>query len=195
MRKILVTGFEPFSPSTLNPSGEIIKALQAPDLVTEILPVVFGKATLRVVELIELHEPYAVLCLGQAAGRYDVTPERVAVNFKDAPIADNEGNVPRAQRIIDGAPDGYFSTLPIELMVEEMKKQGIPASISLSAGTFVCNDLFYAIQHFLKGSEVRSGFMHVPLMDEQRHEFPNVPTMPLKQLIASVEAVLNVLRI
>ena len=195
MSKILVTGFEPFATSSLNPSGEIVKALIGDDLVTAILPVVFGQASAQLRELIDLHKPSAVLCLGQAEGRSQMTPERIAINLDNARIADNAGNQPLEQRVIADGPDGHFSTLPIEKMVASMKAAGIPASISLSAGTFVCNHIFYVLQEYLKDSSVKSGFMHVPLMDEQRKEYPTLPTMPIRQMVAGVEIALNVLRV
>ena len=195
MSKILVTGFEAFDKSALNPSAEIVKALKGHDLVTAILPVVFGQASSKLKELIELHKPTAVLCLGLAVGRSEITPERIAINLDDARIADNEGNQPLGQRIIAYGPDGHFSTLPIEKMVASMKAAGIPASISLSAGTFVCNHIFYVLQDYLKESNIPSGFMHVPLMDEQRKEFANLPTMPIRQMIAGVEIALDELRV
>jgi pyroglutamyl-peptidase len=195
MTKILVSGFEPFATSSLNPSSEIVKALKGDDLVSAILPVVFGQASSQLKELIDLHKPTAVLCLGQAEGRSAMTPERIAINLDDARIPDNAGNQPKEQKIIANGADGYFSTLPIEQIVTSMKAAGIPASISLSAGTFVCNHIFYVLQDYLKDSSITSGFMHVPLMDEQRKEFPTLPTMPIKQMIAGVEIALNVLRV
>jgi pyroglutamyl-peptidase len=195
MSKILVTGFEAFDKSTLNPSAEIVKALKGDDLVTAILPVVFGQASAQLRELIDLHKPSAVLCLGLAVGRSEITPERIAINLENARIADNAGNQPLEQRIMADGPDGHFSTLPLEKMVASMKAAGIPASISLSAGTFVCNHIFYVLQDYLKDSSIKSGFMHVPLMDEQRKEYPNLPTMPIRQMIAGVEIALDVLRV
>jgi pyroglutamyl-peptidase len=195
MSKILVTGFEAFDKSSLNPSGEIVKALKGDDLVSAILPVVFGQASSQLKELIDLHKPSAVLCLGQAEGRSAMTPERIAINLDEARIPDNAGNQPKEQKIIADSADGFFSTLPIEQMVTSMKAAGIPASISLSAGTFVCNHIFYVMQDYLKDSSIKSGFMHVPLMDEQRKEYPNLPTMPIRQMIAGVEIALNVLRV
>ena len=195
MSKILITGFEAFDKSALNPSAEIVKALKGDDLVTAILPVVFGQASSKLKELIELHKPTAVLCLGLAVGRSEITPERIAINLDNARIADNAGNQPLEQRIIADGPDGHFSTLPIEKMVTSMKAAGIPASISLSAGTFVCNHIFYVLQDYLKESNLPSGFMHVPLMDEQRKEFPTLPTMPIRQMVAGVQISLDVLRV
>ena len=195
MSKILVTGFEAFDKSALNPSAEIVKALKGDDLVTAILPVVFGQASSKLKELIELHKPTAVLCLGLAVGRSEITPERIAINLDDARIADNAGNQPLEQKIMADGPDGHFSTIPIEKMVTSMKAAGIPASISLSAGTFVCNHIFYVLQDYLKNSSFKSGFMHVPLMDEQRKEFPTLPTMPIRQMVAGVQISLDVLRV
>ena len=195
MSKILVTGFEAFDKSALNPSAEIIKALKGDDLVTAILPVVFGQASAQLRDLIDLHKPSAVLCLGQAEGRSVMTPERIAINLDDARIADNAGNQPLEQRVMADGPDGHFSTLPIEKMVASMKAAGIPASISLSAGTFVCNHIFYVLQDYLKDSSVKSGFMHVPLMDEQRKEYPTLPTMPIRQMVAGVQISLDLLRV
>ena len=195
MSKILVTGFEAFDKSALNPSGEIVKALKGDDLVTAILPVVFGQASGQLRELIDLHKPSAVVCLGQAEGRSEMTPERIAINLDNARIADNAGNQPLEQKISADGPDGYFSTLPIEKMVTSMKAAGIPASISLSAGTFVCNHIFYVLQDYLKDSSIKSGFMHVPLMDEQRRDYPTLPTMPIRQMVAGAEIALNVLRV
>ena len=195
MSKILVTGFEPFATSPLNPSGEIVKVLKGDDLVTAILPVVFGQASAQLRDLIDLHKPSAVLCLGQAEGRSVMTPERIAINLDDARIADNAGNQPLEQRVMADGPDGHFSTLPIEKMVASMKAAGIPASISLSAGTFVCNHIFYVLQDYLKDSSIKSGFMHVPLMDEQRREFPTLPTMPIRQMVTGVQISLDVLRV
>ena len=195
MSTILVTGFEPFATSSLNPSGEIVKALIGDDLVTATLPVVFGQASAQLRELLDLHKPTAVLCLGQAEGRSMMTPERIAINLDDARIADNAGNQPKEQRIVTNGADGHFSTLPIEQMVTSMKAAGIPASISLSAGTFVCNHIFYVLQDYLKDSSVASRFMHVPLMDEQRREYPTLPTMPIRQMIAGVQISLDLLRV
>lgn len=191
--KILLTGFEPFGNSSLNPSGEIVKAIKAENIIGEILPVVFGQSSQMLKDLISLHKPDVVVCLGQAEGRHAITPERVAVNLDDARFADNAGDMPADQLIIDGGPDAYFSTLPVKEMVEAMKSAGVPAAVSMSAGTFVCNHLFYALQHHLAGSTVRSGFIHVPLMDEQRFEFSGLPSMPLAQMVAGVQACLKLL--
>jgi len=191
--KILLTGFEPFGNSSLNPSGEIVKAIEADSIIGAILPAVFGQSAQMLKDLINLHKPDAVLCLGQAEGRHAMTPERVAINLDDARIPDNAGNMPSEQSIIDGGAAAYFSTLPVKEMVIAMKAAGVPAAVSLSAGTFVCNHLFYSMQHQLQGNAIKSGFMHVPLMDQQRIEFSGLPSMPLGQMVAGVQACLKTL--
>jgi len=191
--RVLLTGFEPFGNSSLNPSGEIVKAIRAINIVSAILPVVFGDSVQALKELIDQHKPDVVLCLGQAEGRHAMTPERVGINLDDARMADNSGALRVEQVIVEGGPDAYFSTLPVKAMVEAMKAAGVPAAVSYSSGTFVCNHIFYSLQHHLKGSAVKSGFMHVPLMDQQRVEFAGLPTMPLAQMVAGVQAALKVI--
>jgi pyroglutamyl-peptidase len=193
MAKVLLTGFEPFGNSSLNPSGEIVKAIKAENIVSSVLPVVFGQSAQLLKDLVDHHKPDVVLCLGQAEGRHAMTPERIAINIDDARMADNSGVLISERAIIEGGPDAYFSTLPVKAMVEAMKAAGVPAALSFSAGTFVCNHIFYSLQHHLKASAFKSGFMHVPLMDQQRVEFAGLPTMPLGQMIAGVQAALKVI--
>ena len=141
--------------------------------------------------LIAQHNPDVVICLGQAEGRTAITPEKVAINLDDARLADNEGVMRNDVKIMDDGPDAYFSTLPLNTMVDAIKAQGIPAAVSLSAGAFLCNHVFYVAQNKFAGSNVRSGFVHVPLMDSQAPEFPGLPTMPLDQMVTAVKAILN----
>ena len=193
MTTILLTGFEPFGTATSNPSGEIVKQINGENIVTAILPVAYAQSAERLLSLIEQHNPDVVICLGQAEGRTHVTPEKVAINLDDARLADNEGVLRSDMKILENAPDAYFSTLPIKDMVEAIKSQGIPAAVSLSAGAFLCNHVFYVAQNKFAGSNVRSGFVHVPLMDSQAPEFPGLPTMPLDQMVIAVRAMLEVL--
>ena len=193
MTTILLTGFEPFGTATSNPSGEIVKQISGDNIVTAILPVAYAQSAERLLSLIEQHNPDVVICLGQAEGRTQITPEKVAINLDDARLADNEGVLRNDVKIIEHGPDAYFSTLPVKEMVEAMKAQGIPAAISLSAGAFLCNHVFYVAQNKFAGSNVRSGFVHVPLMDSQAPEFPGLPTMPLDQMVIAVRAMLEVL--
>ena len=193
MTTILLTGFEPFGTATSNPSGEIVKQISGDNIVTAILPVAYAQSAERLLSLIDQHNPDVVICLGQAEGRTQITPEKVAINLDDARLADNEGVLRNDVKIIEHGPDAYFSTLPVKDMVEAVKTQGIPAAVSLSAGAFLCNHVFYVAQNKFAGSNVRSGFVHVPLMDSQAPEFPGLPTMPLDQMVIAVRAMLEVL--
>ena len=193
MTTILLTGFEPFGTATSNPSGEIVKQISGENIVTAILPVAYAQSAGQLLSLIEQHNPDVVICLGQAEGRTHITPEKVAINLDDARLADNEGVLRSDVKILEDGPDAYFSTLPVKDMVEAMKAQGIPAALSLSAGAFLCNHVFYVAQNKFAGTKVRSGFVHVPLMDSQGPEFPGLPTMPLDQMVTAVRAMLEVL--
>ena len=193
MNKVLLTGFEPFGTATSNPSGEIVKQISGDNIVTAILPVAYAQSAEALLGLIEHHKPDVVICLGQAEGRTQITPERIAINLDDARLADNEGVERSDVKILDNGPDAYFTTLPINKMVEAIKAAGVPASVSLSAGAFLCNHVFYVAQNKFAGTKVRSGFVHVPLMDEQAGEFPGLPTMPLDQMVKAVRAMLEVL--
>lgn len=192
MKKILLTGFEPFGKATLNPSGEVVKAIKADNVVTAILPVVYAKSAEVLLSLIHEHKPDVVICLGQAEGRKEITPEKVAINLDDARIADNEGVLRNDLPIVESGPDAYFSTLPVKEMAEASKAAGVPASVSLSAGAFLCNHVFYFARHQLRDSQVLSGFIHLPLMDEQAPDFPGLPTMSLDQMIQGIKAMVKV---
>ena len=191
--RILITGFEPFGKATLNPSGEIVKQISGDNIVTAILPVTYAQSAERLLALIAEHNPDVVICLGQAEGRTQITPEKVAINLDDARLPDNAGVQRSDVKILDNGPDAYFTTLPINKMVEAIKAAGVPASVSLSAGAFLCNHVFYVAQNKFAGNKVRSGFVHVPLMDSQAPEFPGLPTMPLDQMVTAVRAMLEVL--
>jgi pyroglutamyl-peptidase len=191
MTTVLLTGFEPFGTATSNPSGEIVKQISGDNIITAILPVAYTQSADRLLALIAEHNPDVVICLGQAEGRTAITPEKVAINLDDARLADNEGVLRSDVKILDKGPDAYFSTLPVKEMVEAIKAQGIPSSVSFSAGAFLCNHVFYVAQNKFAGTNVRSGFVHVPLMDSQAPEFPGLPTMPLVQMVIAVKAILN----
>ena len=193
MTKVLLTGFEPFGKATLNPSGEIVKRISGDNIVTAILPVAYAQSGEALLALIEHHNPDVVISLGQAEGRTQITPERIAINLDDARLADNEGVTRIDEPILEDGPVAYESTLPIKELVSAITAAGIPAAVSLSAGAFLCNHIFYVAQNRLKGTKVRSGFVHVPLMDEQAGEFPGLPTMPLEQMVKAVRTMLEVL--
>lgn len=193
----LITGFEPFNGAALNPSQEVVTQLSSRDfndlhLVTAILPCVFSKASAELIELIKRNNPDVVISLGQAEGRTHISPEKIAINFDDARIADNAGEKRQNVPIIAGAPDGYFSTLPIDEIVKEISTAGLPAQKSLSAGAFLCNNVFYAMQHYLQGTEVKSGFIHLPLMNEQKEDFPNQPTLELTDMTSAISIAIRV---
>lgn len=168
---VLLTGFEPFGGADANESWEAVRRavpmLREAGVTVEAreLPVVFGRAGELLARAIEELEPTVVVATGLAAGRRAVTPERVAVNIRDARIADNDGSSPVDEPCVEDGPVGFFSTLPIKAMVQACREElDLPAAVSQTAGTFVCNDVFYLLQHLLAGSATtpRSGFIHVP---------------------------------
>ena len=191
--RILLTGFEPFGKATLNPSSEIVKQISGENIVTAILPVAYAQSAERLLQLIAEHNPDVVICLGQAEGRTQITPERIAINLDDARLADNEGVMRNEMPIVLDGPVAYESTLPVKEIVKAINNAGVPAAVSLSAGAFLCNHVFYVAQDHFKGTKVRSGFVHVPLMDEQAGEFSGLPTMPLDQMVKALRAMLEVL--
>ena len=193
MTTVLLTGFEPFGTATSNPSGEIVKQISGNNIVTAILPVAYTQSAERLLALITEHNPDVVICLGQAEGRTQITPEKVAINLDDARLADNEGVLRNDVKILESGPDAYFSTLPVKEIVEAIKVKGVPAAVSLSAGAFLCNHIFYIAQNKFAGTNVRSGFVHVPLMESQATEFPGMPTLPLDQMVIAVRAMLEVI--
>lgn len=197
MKRVLLTGFEPFAGASLNPSEQIVNALkgrqiEGVELHTAVLPVVFTESSELLRHLIKLHNPDVVICLGQAEGRSEISFERVAINLDDARLADNAGRTVTDQPIVEGGPEAKFTTLPVKQMVSAVRAEGIAAGLSTTAGTFVCNHIFYAMQHELAETSVRSGFIHVPLMPEQASEFEGLPTMPLDQQVRGIEVAIRV---
>ena len=173
MKPILVTGFEPFGGERINPSAEVARALHgraiggAP-VIGIVLPCVFGASIVALRSALVSHRPQLVLALGQAAGRAGFTLERIAINLDDARIADNAGQQPIDCPVEARGPAARFTTLPIKAMVAALRAAGHEASVSNSAGTFVCNHVFYGLQHATKRRRgMRSGFMHLPLLPEQ----------------------------
>lgn len=200
---VLVTGFEPFGGMPMNPSGAVAQALHgrvlqaagaSAQVVGVVLPCVFGQALHALEDVLAAHRPRIVLALGQADGRTDLSVERVAINVDDARIPDNAGAQPVDRPVVAGAPAAYFSTLPIKAIVAALKAAGHPASVSQTAGTFVCNHVFYGLQHRMAGSGVRSGFMHVPLLPQQAAGVAGVspPSLPLALQVEAVWLALQV---
>ena len=196
-RKVLLTGFEPFGGASFNPSGAVVEVIAEHgvdgfEIVTAILPVEFKRSAAMLIELISTNKPDLVISLGQAEGRDFIGPEQVAINLADARIADNAGVKLENQPINTGAADGYFSTLPIRAIVDAISALGISAKISYSAGAFICNEIFFTAQSFLQGSNVISGFIHLPLAPNQSAEFPGLPTMPLTDQVAAIRVAIQV---
>jgi pyroglutamyl-peptidase len=194
----LLTGFEPFGGEPINPSWEVARALEGERIgealvVARRLPCCFGDAAARLRHLLDELQPRWVLALGQAAGRADFSIERIAINIDDARIADNAGAQPVDVPVVQGGPAAFFATLPIKAMVAGLREAGLPASISQTAGTFVCNHVFYALMHALQGrTGVRGGFMHLPLLPEQAARQSGQPSMPLATMIDGVRLAIRV---
>jgi len=199
--KLLITGFEPFGGETINPAYEAVKTLEDKIMNTEIIkreiPTVFNKSIEVLENLIENEKPDIVICVGQAGGRYDISLERVAINIDDARIKDNEGNQPVDIKIFEDGENAYFTSLPIKRMVKKIREAGIPASISNTAGTFVCNHIMYGLLYLIdkKYPNIRGGFIHVPYLPEQVISKRNMPNMSIenirKGLRFAVEVVLE----
>lgn len=192
MKKLLITGFDSFGGQALNPSWEAVKRL--PDVIGEYelcklqIPTLYARAPQLVLEKAgELH-PDVILSVGQAGGRDAVTPERIAVNIRDARIPDNGGTLHSGDPIIPGGPAAYFAALPVETMRDAIRAAGIPAAVSNTAGTYVCNDMMYSVLHRYAGTALRAGFIHVPYLPEQGE-----PNLPLERTVAALTAAIRVL--
>lgn len=191
MNKVLLTGFEPFGDDAINPSAEIARDLHGVvirnhEVVGALLPCVFRKAIADVKRLMSRHDPVLVIALGVAGGRAEITPERVAINVDDARIPDNAGAQPVDRAIAARGPAAYWSTLPIKAIVGELKRAGVPAAVSQTAGTFVCNHVFYGLMHELARtrSRARGGFIHVPHLPQQTQK--GRPAMPFDQMVTGI---------
>jgi pyroglutamyl-peptidase len=197
---VLLTGFEPFGGEATNPSWEIARALdgwicEGRVVRSALLPCVFGEALAALDDAIDAHRPELVLCLGQAGGRAELSIERVAVNVDDARIPDNRGRQPIDAAIVAGGPAAYFSTLPIKAIARDLRAAGIAGAVSNTAGTFVCNHVFYALMHRLATrpalAHVRGGFVHVPYTPDQVAGRPGVPAMALAIQIDGIRQALR----
>jgi pyroglutamyl-peptidase len=191
--KILITGFQPFGGEKVNPSYEAVKLLPdsiaGAEVIKADLSVVFGLAIEELDALIARHDPDVVLCTGQAGGRTHMSVERIAINCDDGRIPDNAGYQPKGVPTVEGGPAAYFATVPIKAMVAAMKTAGVPAEVSNTAGTYVCNHIMYGCLHLLatKYSQKRGGFIHVPYIPEQVLEKKNTASMPLELIAKGFE--------
>lgn len=187
---VLVTGFDPFGGSATNPSWHAVHALNGRTIagcqvVGAEVPTVFGASLQRLEQLMRQHQPQLVLCTGQAGGRAAISLERVAINVNDARIPDNAGAQPVDTAIVAGGPAAYFTTLPIKAMLQALLRDGINAEVSQTAGTFVCNHIFYGLMHLLARPEwagTRGGLVHVPWLPEQGQ-----PSMRLDEIVRGLE--------
>ena len=195
---ILLTSFCPFGGDLLNASLEVMEALPneiAGIALTKLcLPVSFQAAADLAIDAAERLRPNAIVCLGQAGGRDCITPERVAVNLMDAAIPDSDGFQPADLPVAPNAPAAYFSTLPVKIMVEEMQKIGVPARLSDTAGTYVCNSLMYSLLHWAhtRGLSVPCGFIHLPYLEEQQRA-EGTPALKKEAAVSGIVACLRAL--
>ena len=192
MKKLLITGFDPFGGETINPSWEAVKLL--PEVIGEYevhkmeIPTVVALAAKIVLEKAEEVHPDVILCIGQAGGRSAVTPERIGINIRSARLPDNAGNQPVEQTIVPDGPDGIFSTVPVAKMAQAIQDAGLLGAVSNSAGTIDCNDTLYLLLHHYAGTDVRVGFIHVPYLPQQ-----GTPNMPLEQIVQALTAAISAL--
>lgn len=196
MMKILVTGFDPFGGEKINPALETIKRLPDTILGAQIIkleiPTVVGKSLAKIKEAVEKENPDVVLSIGQAGGRSEITVERIGINIDDCRIPDNEGNQPIDEPVVKGGPAAYFVTVPIKAIVENIKAHNIPASISNTAGTFICNHVCYGVAHLAAqktaaGKPMKSGFIHIPFLPEQVIGKPALtPSMSLETIVSGI---------
>lgn len=202
---VLLAGFTPFDGQSVNPGWEAVATLDGLVgtgymIASRKLPCAFGASLDALTDAIEQVTPSLVIVVGQAGGRADISIERVAINIDDAPIADSLGAVPIDQVIAADGPAGYFSSLPVKAIVHKLRESGIPASVSSSAGTFVCNHVFYGLMHFLSTRNgrytARAGFIHIPYLPSQAAARPGAPSMALDTVVrglrCAIEAALTV---
>ena len=195
MKKLLITGFDPFGGEQVNPSWEAVSRL--PEQIGEYfltklqIPTVYGEAAKQILAVAEELCPDVILCIGQAGGREGITPEVVAINLREARIPDNAGNQPVALPVVENGPAAYFTTVPVREMVAAVTKVGIPSSLSYSAGAFVCNDVLYSLLHHYDETSTLIGFIHVPFLPVQVKE--NTPSLPLDAIIKALTEAIRVL--
>lgn len=191
--KLLITGFDPFGNENINPAWEAVKLLPSKIEDVEVIklqiPTVFKKSINTILEGVKEHKPDVIICVGQAGGRYDLTIERVAINLDDARIKDNEDNQPIDEPIYTDGQDAYFTSLPLKAMVKEIQNNNIPASISNTAGTYVCNHVMYGVLYYIEKDAIakKGGFIHVPFIPQQVLDKKNMPSMDLKTIVKGLE--------
>jgi len=197
-RTVLLTGFEPFNGAAINPSWEAARALDGWSgpgftVVARQLPCVFGTAVDVLREAMAGVKPDIVIAVGQAGGRSEISLERVAINVDDASIRDNAGNQPVDMPVAADGPTAYFTTLPVKAIVKALRLRGFPSGVSQTAGTFVCNHVFYGLMHQTVGQPVKAGFIHVPFLPEQAADRPErPPSMALRDIVDALRIAVEV---
>ena len=195
--RVLITGFDKFGSESINPSNLCVNSL--PDVIDNIeikkvtLPTVFKDSSRVLEENIKSFSPNIIICVGQAGGRSKITPERIAINIDDARIPDNIGNSPIDEAIRKDGENAYFSSLPIKAIVDELNKNNIPSAISNTAGTFVCNHIMYEALYLTskKYLNIKAGFIHIPYIEEQIKNKPNMPYMKKEYIITALELIIK----
>ncbi|MBI3197552.1 MAG: pyroglutamyl-peptidase I [Rhodospirillales bacterium] len=195
--KALVTGFDAFGGEAVNPSslavGRLRKRVGGIVVHTAELPTSYAHSANVLRAAIEKARPDIVLCVGQAGGRTELCLERVAINVQDARIRDNDGKQPIDRPVVKDGPAAHFATLPIKACVAEMRKAGLPAAVSNTAGTFVCNHIFYALMEIAAGHPIpMRGFLHIPYVPEQAARLGGAPSMALDDIVRGIEIILEV---
>lgn len=195
-RTVLLTGFDPFGGDTINPSWEAVSRLHGETIAgrcvaAEQLPTTFAGAPRALRAALRRHVPELVLCVGQAGGRAALSLERVAINVNDARIPDNAGAQPVDTPVVARGPAAYFTTLPIKAMHADLRAAGIPAEISQTAGTFVCNQVFYVLMHAFAGTRVRGGFVHIPFLPQQVATMPGVASLDLDTVVSGLRVCID----
>ncbi|MCL1950569.1 MAG: pyroglutamyl-peptidase I [Turicibacter sp.] len=197
MKKVLITGFDPFGGEAVNPA--LISVMQLPDriegvkIIKKEIPTVFDKSIARLEEYLLAEAPDAVICVGQAGGRPNITVERIAINQDDARIPDNEGNQFIDRTIVPDGPAAYFSTLPIKAIARDLNAAGVPGAVSNTAGTFVCNHIMYGALHFAatKSPGLKAGFVHIPYLPQQVTDKPTMPSMSEGDIIKGLTEIIR----
>lgn len=196
-KTVLLTGFEPFNKETINPAWEAVRALagwEGEGFIVEVrqLPCVFGHAQEVLKDAIGSLQPDVVIAVGQAGGRVDMSVERIAINVDDAPIPDNAQRQLVDEPIAADGPAAYFSTLPIKAIVRGLRDAGLPASVSQTAGTFVCNHVFYGLMHHTSGLNIKAGFIHIPYLPQQAAAHPGAASMSLAEVVRGLKVAVEV---
>jgi pyroglutamyl-peptidase len=197
MPTVLLTGFEPFGDEATNPSWDAVRALQGVRIgghriETRCLPVVFGEANQQLRKAIAETKPALIVCVGQAGGRAQLSLERVAINVDDARRPDNAGNAPIDAAIVADGPAAYFTSLPIKRLRQALQRAGIPAEVSQTAGTYVCNHVFYGLMHALRNKRgLRGGFVHIPYSPDQAARHAGAPSLPTATVVEALRIIVR----